>query len=139
MASRCGGRCRNCCRTRSGPSTSAAEAAPARHFPAGRMRETMRPSAKLPHQSARRAARRGTMNLRAVEKPHAAAPAPAPAAHPDRNPGFPLDLGWVDAIRMNRSALERRAATIGTRRTVKKDWQAAWLLRAITLMDLTSL
>ena len=40
---------------------------------------------------------------------------------------------------MNRSALERRAATIGTRRTVKKDWQAAWLLRAITLMDLTTL
>jgi deoxyribose-phosphate aldolase len=40
---------------------------------------------------------------------------------------------------MNRSALERRAATIGTRRTVKKDWQAAWLLKAITLMDLTTL
>jgi deoxyribose-phosphate aldolase len=40
---------------------------------------------------------------------------------------------------MNRSALERRAATIGTRRTVKKEWQAAWLLRAITLMDLTTL
>ena len=40
---------------------------------------------------------------------------------------------------MNRSAVERRAATIGTRRTVKKDWQAAWLLRAITLMDLTTL
>ena len=40
---------------------------------------------------------------------------------------------------MNRSALERRAATIGTRRTVKKDWQAAWLLRAITMIDLTTL
>jgi deoxyribose-phosphate aldolase len=40
---------------------------------------------------------------------------------------------------MNRSALERRAATIGTRRTVKKEWQAGWLLRAITLMDLTTL
>jgi len=42
-------------------------------------------------------------------------------------------------VRVNRSAVERRAATIGTRRTVKKEWQAAWLLRAITLMDLTTL
>ena len=42
-------------------------------------------------------------------------------------------------MRVNRSAVERRAATIGTRRTVKKEWQAAWLLRAITLMDLTTL
>jgi len=40
---------------------------------------------------------------------------------------------------VNKSAAERRAATIGTRRTVKKEWQAAWLLRAITLMDLTTL
>ena len=56
-----------------------------------------------------------------------------------RNPGFPLDLDWVGRVRMNRSALERRAATIGARRTVKKDWQAAWLLRAITLIDLTTL
>ena len=40
---------------------------------------------------------------------------------------------------MNRSAVERRASTIGTRRSVKKQWQAAWLLRAITLMDLTTL
>jgi len=56
-----------------------------------------------------------------------------------RNPGFPLDLDWVGRVRMNRSALERRAATIGTRRTVKKDYQLAWLLRAITLIDLTTL
>ena len=56
-----------------------------------------------------------------------------------RNPGFPLDLDLVGRVRMNRSALERRAATIGTRRTVKKDWQAAWLLRAITMIDLTTL
>ncbi len=61
------------------------------------------------------------------------------AAPPARNPGFPLDLDWVGRVRMNRSALERRAATIGTRRTVKKDWQVGWLLRAITLMDLTTL
>jgi deoxyribose-phosphate aldolase len=59
------------------------------------------------------------------------------AAH--RNPGFPLELDWVRDVRVNRSAVERRAATIGTRRTVKKEWQAAWLLRAVTLMDLTTL
>ena len=52
---------------------------------------------------------------------------------------MPLDLDIVRAIHVNRSAVERRAATIPTRRTVKKQWQAAWLLRAITLMDLTTL
>jgi deoxyribose-phosphate aldolase len=57
----------------------------------------------------------------------------------ERNPGTPLHLEWVREQRVNRSAVERRAATIGTRRTVKKEWQAAWLLRAITLMDLTTL
>ena len=56
-----------------------------------------------------------------------------------RNPGQPLDLDVVRAIRVNKSAAERRAATIPTRRTVKKEWQAAWLLKAITLMDLTTL
>ncbi len=59
--------------------------------------------------------------------------------HVERNPGTPLDLDVVRNIRVNRSAVERRAATIPTRRTVKKEWQAAWLLRAITCMDLTSL
>ena len=52
---------------------------------------------------------------------------------------MPLDLDVVRAIHVNRSAVERRAATLPTRRTVKKEWQAAWLLRAITLMDLTTL
>src|SRR5213083_3395855 len=56
-----------------------------------------------------------------------------------RNPGMPLDMDWVRQVRVNRSAVERRAATIPTRRTVKKEWQAAWLLRAITCMDLTTL
>jgi deoxyribose-phosphate aldolase len=56
-----------------------------------------------------------------------------------RNPGFPLDLDWLGRVRMNRSALERRASTIGTRRTVKKDYQLAWLLKAVTLIDLTTL
>ncbi|PYO75140.1 MAG: deoxyribose-phosphate aldolase [Gemmatimonadetes bacterium] len=59
--------------------------------------------------------------------------------HPDRNPGVPLDLDLIRALHVNRSAVERRAATIPTRRTVKKEWQAAWLLRAITCMDLTTL
>ncbi|HEY4199268.1 MAG TPA: deoxyribose-phosphate aldolase [Devosiaceae bacterium] len=72
------------------------------------------------------------MSLRVVDHP-------APVSTHKRNPGFPLDLDWVGRIRMNRSALERRAQTIGARRTVKKDWQAAWLLRAITLIDLTTL
>jgi deoxyribose-phosphate aldolase len=52
---------------------------------------------------------------------------------------MPLALDWIEEVRINRSAVERRAATLRTRRTVKKEWQAAWLLRAITLMDLTSL
>jgi deoxyribose-phosphate aldolase len=56
-----------------------------------------------------------------------------------RNPGMPLELDWVEDVRVNRSAVERRAATLRTRRTVKKEWQAAWLLRAVTLMDLTTL
>ncbi|MCY4061441.1 MAG: deoxyribose-phosphate aldolase [Chloroflexi bacterium] len=56
-----------------------------------------------------------------------------------RNPGIPLDLGWVRATTVNRSATQRRAATMVTRRSVKKDWQAAWLLRAITMIDLTTL
>ena len=62
-----------------------------------------------------------------------------PGAVIARNPGMPLDLDLVLAQHVNRSAAERRAATIPTRRTVKKQWQAAWLLRAITLIDLTTL
>ncbi|MEK9501293.1 deoxyribose-phosphate aldolase [Gaopeijia maritima] len=58
---------------------------------------------------------------------------------PPRNPGMPLELDWVEQVRVNRSAVERRAATLGTRRSVKKEWQAGWLLRAVTCMDLTTL
>jgi deoxyribose-phosphate aldolase len=57
----------------------------------------------------------------------------------ERNPGIPLDLDIVRSLRVNRSAVERRAATIPTRRTVKKEWQAGWLLRAVSLIDLTTL
>jgi deoxyribose-phosphate aldolase len=56
-----------------------------------------------------------------------------------RNPGMALELDWIREVRVNRSAVERRAATLGTRRSVKKEWQAAWLLKAITLIDLTTL
>ncbi|MGH7462176.1 MAG: deoxyribose-phosphate aldolase, partial [Longimicrobiales bacterium] len=62
--------------------------------------------------------------------------ADAPA---ERNPGSSLELDWVRDVRINRSAVERRSATIPTRRSVKKDWQAAWLLRALTFVDLTTL
>src|SRR5947209_12850528 len=55
------------------------------------------------------------------------------------NKGIPLNLDWVEDVRVNTSAVERRAQTLGTRRTVKKEWQAAWLLRAISCMDLTTL
>ncbi len=56
-----------------------------------------------------------------------------------RNPGMELDLGWVNEVRINRSAVERRTQTLPGRRTVKQEWQAAWLLRAIRCMDLTTL
>ncbi len=57
-----------------------------------------------------------------------------------RNPGMPLDLGWLETMRqVNRSALERRAATLAKRRSIKADNQAAWLLRAVSVMDLTTL
>jgi deoxyribose-phosphate aldolase len=57
----------------------------------------------------------------------------------ERNPGIPLDLDWVAAAHVNRSAIERRTASLPTRRSIKKDWQAAWLMRVITCIDLTTL
>ena len=53
----------------------------------------------------------------------------------ERNPGTALELDWLDQVRVNLSAVERRAATLATRRTVKQDWQAAWLLKAVTCID----
>jgi deoxyribose-phosphate aldolase len=55
------------------------------------------------------------------------------------NRGIPLNLDWVRDVRVNTSAVERRAQSMVARRTVKKEWQAAWLLLAITCMDLTTL
>jgi len=57
----------------------------------------------------------------------------------EANRGVPLNLAWIEDVRVNTSAVERRAQTLVTRRTVKKDYQAAWLLRAISCMDLTTL
>jgi len=56
-----------------------------------------------------------------------------------RNPGTPLDLDWVMGAHVNKSAVERRVETLPKRRSIKKEWQAAWLLRAITCIDLTTL
>ena len=55
------------------------------------------------------------------------------------NRGIPLNLDWLQQVRVNTSAVERRAQSHVARRTVKKDWQAAWLLRAVSCMDLTTL
>ena len=73
--------------------------------------------------------------LQAVKSvvPHAA----AAGAH--RNPGTALQPAWFDAIQVNLSAVERRVATMGTRRSVKKAYQAAWLVKALTCIDLTTL
>lgn len=56
-----------------------------------------------------------------------------------RNAGLPLDLNWVLAAQANTSAIERRAASLPARRSVKKAHQAAWLLKAVTCIDLTTL
>ncbi len=57
----------------------------------------------------------------------------------ERNPGMVFTPDLFGRIRINRSAVERRAATIGTRRSIKQDYQAAWLLKAVTCIDLTTL
>ena len=56
-----------------------------------------------------------------------------------RNPGMALDLDWVASVQANTAAIERRAATLGGRRSVKKEFQAAWLCKAISCIDLTTL
>ncbi len=72
--------------------------------------------------------------------PHLVPPAPMPFGNaPARVEGTSFDGDWVESLRVDRSAVERRIATLSGRRTVKKQWQAAWLLKAITCMDLTTL
>jgi len=62
-----------------------------------------------------------------------------PQLHLPRNTAMPLDLDWVRNVTANTSAIERRCASLPGRRSVKKEWQAAWLLKAISLIDLTTL
>ncbi len=70
----------------------------------------------------------------------ASAPASAaPPSDPGRNPGRPFDADWFADLKVNLSAVERRVAGLAGRRSVKKDAQAAWLLKAIQCMDLTTL
>src|SRR5208337_3270838 len=65
---------------------------------------------------------------------------PARAGHNrPRNPGVPLAPDWFESVGVNLSAVERRAATLTTRRSVKKEYQAAWLVKAVTCIDLTTL
>ena len=57
----------------------------------------------------------------------------------ERNPGEALNMDILSEIQINKSAVERRANTLAKRRTVKKQWQAAWLIKAVTCIDLTTL
>src|SRR5260370_38551252 len=57
----------------------------------------------------------------------------------ERNRGMALDLDLVNDARVNLSAVERRSTSLTGRRTVKKQWQAAWLLKAVSWIDLTGL
>lgn len=61
------------------------------------------------------------------------------SSHTERNPGTALDVSWVKKSRVNLPAVNRRSETLKTRRSIKKQWQAAWLLRAVTCLDLTTL
>ena len=64
---------------------------------------------------------------------------PQDLANDPRNPGMPLEIAMFEGHAVNRSATERRAASLGARRTVKKEYQAAWLINAIRCIDLTTL
>jgi deoxyribose-phosphate aldolase len=76
---------------------------------------------------------------RSEVRPAEAGAAEAGHSNLPRNQGTPLHIDWVEGARANLSAIERRAVTLVTRRTVKKEWQAAWLVKAITCIDLTTL
>ena len=80
-----------------------------------------------------------TETTKTGESTDRSASAHLPQLHEPRNAGTALDMDWVRAAQANTSAIERRAATLPGRRSVKKEYQAAWLLKAITLIDLTTL
>jgi deoxyribose-phosphate aldolase len=52
---------------------------------------------------------------------------------------MPLDRAWLNGLRVNRSALERRIATLAAGRALEDEWRAAWLLKAVGCTDLTTL
>ncbi|HHB81397.1 MAG TPA: deoxyribose-phosphate aldolase [Aliiroseovarius sp.] len=79
------------------------------------------------------------MKLSQETTPTSTATAQLPQVAEPRNPGMALDLDWVARVAANTSAIERRCATLPGRRSVKKAFQAAWLLKAVTLIDLTTL
>ncbi|MFV2051869.1 deoxyribose-phosphate aldolase [Aliiroseovarius sp. YM-037] len=79
------------------------------------------------------------MKIKQQTKASQTTTAQLPQVHEPRNPGMALDLDWVAAVQVNTSAVERRAKTLPGRRSVKKEYQAAWLLKAITMIDLTTL
>ncbi|HLF31120.1 MAG TPA: deoxyribose-phosphate aldolase [Xanthomonadales bacterium] len=64
---------------------------------------------------------------------------PIASREPVRNPGIGFNPDLFGHIRINRSAVERRAESYGKRRSIKKEYQAAWLLKAVTCIDLTTL
>ncbi|MCK5575645.1 MAG: hypothetical protein KAI28_07495, partial [Sphingomonadales bacterium] len=70
-----------------------------------------------------------------------AVPSKSVGAHGDehRNPGVAYAADWFEDIVINRSAAERRIGNLKATRTVKKEWQAAWLIKAISCIDLTTL
>ena len=73
------------------------------------------------------------------DRPNETTTNPVVHLHPERNPGTALTLEWFENAQVNLSATQRRANTLGTRRSVKKEYQAAWLLKVISCMDLTTL
>lgn len=79
------------------------------------------------------------MQISYPDKSKTSTPMQLPQVHDARNAGTDLDLDWVASVQANTSAIERRTATFPGRRSVKKEYQAAWLLKAITLIDLTTL
>ncbi|MGD0562221.1 MAG: deoxyribose-phosphate aldolase [Roseiarcus sp.] len=73
------------------------------------------------------------------EASHANSSAPPASHNRARNPGVALDVSWFEPVGVNASAVERRVASLTGRRSLKKEYQAAWLVRALTCLDLTTL
>jgi deoxyribose-phosphate aldolase len=74
-----------------------------------------------------------------IAAPLHATAAPQLGVAPVRNPGMPLRPDWFEAAQVNLTATERRAASLPARRSVKKEYQAAWLVKAVQCIDLTTL